>query len=188
MRKGFTLIELLVVIGILAVLATATALIINPAELLKQGRDSTRVADLAAVSGPIQLYVTDQTGVAGFSIGACATGIGTKGRTTAAVTTGSFASVGADFATGTRAIGSTGWVDALLGSISGGAPFGALPQDPTNTGDLVYRYACETTNSRYELNAGFESAKYLTTLDLDANVKDGGSNDAFYEVGNILDL
>lgn len=39
-RKGFTLIELLIVIGILAVLATAVIMVLNPAELLKQARDS----------------------------------------------------------------------------------------------------------------------------------------------------
>jgi prepilin-type N-terminal cleavage/methylation domain-containing protein len=36
--KAFTLIELLVVIAILAVLAVAVTLILNPAELIRQGR------------------------------------------------------------------------------------------------------------------------------------------------------
>jgi len=34
--RGFTLIELLVVMGVLATLATAIVLVLNPAELLKQ--------------------------------------------------------------------------------------------------------------------------------------------------------
>ena len=45
-RQGFTLIELLIVIGILAVLATATTLILNPAEFLAQGRDARRITDI----------------------------------------------------------------------------------------------------------------------------------------------
>lgn len=44
--KGFTLVELLVVIAIVAVLAGALFLVINPAELLKKGRDSKRMSEL----------------------------------------------------------------------------------------------------------------------------------------------
>src|SRR3989338_2108717 len=47
--KGFTLIELLVVIAIIAVLAVAVILTLNPAELLKQARDSTRVSDMSTL-------------------------------------------------------------------------------------------------------------------------------------------
>ncbi|MGC9603258.1 MAG: prepilin-type N-terminal cleavage/methylation domain-containing protein, partial [Minisyncoccia bacterium] len=39
-EASFTLIELLVVIGILGVLATAVVLVLNPAQLLAQARDS----------------------------------------------------------------------------------------------------------------------------------------------------
>ena len=48
MKRGFTLIELLVVIAILAVLATATILVLNPAELLKEGRS---VQDIYKATG-----------------------------------------------------------------------------------------------------------------------------------------
>ena len=58
LKKGFTLIELLIVIGILAVLATVTVLVLNPAELFRQARDSQRLADLGAVRGALGLYVT----------------------------------------------------------------------------------------------------------------------------------
>ena len=59
-RKGFTLIELLVVIAILAVLAVAVTLILNPAELVRQGRDSTRLSDIGTVHRAIGLYFADQ--------------------------------------------------------------------------------------------------------------------------------
>ncbi|KKU14411.1 MAG: hypothetical protein UX23_C0018G0001, partial [Parcubacteria group bacterium GW2011_GWB1_45_9] len=49
MKKGFTLIELLIVIGLLAILSTVAVLVINPAELLRQARDSQRVSDLGTV-------------------------------------------------------------------------------------------------------------------------------------------
>ena len=58
MKKGFTLLELLIVIAILAILATATILVLNPAELLKQARDSQRVTDIANLNSALSLYVT----------------------------------------------------------------------------------------------------------------------------------
>src|SRR3989344_7995871 len=56
---GFTLIELLIVIAILVVLSVAVVVILNPAELLRQARDSTRISDLASVNSAIALYLAD---------------------------------------------------------------------------------------------------------------------------------
>ncbi len=53
--RGFTLIELLVVIAVLATLAVAVVLVLNPAELIKEGRDTTRISDLAALNNAIGL-------------------------------------------------------------------------------------------------------------------------------------
>ena len=58
-RKGFTLIELLVVIAIIAVLAVVVVLTLNPAELLRQARDSNRLSDFATMKSAISLYATD---------------------------------------------------------------------------------------------------------------------------------
>src|SRR5271154_2180592 len=58
-RKGFTLIELLVVIAIIAVLAVVVILSLNPAELLRQARDSNRVSDMATFKSAIALYLAD---------------------------------------------------------------------------------------------------------------------------------
>lgn len=60
-KKGFTLLELLIVIGILAVLATTTLLVLNPAELLRQARDSQRVSDLGSLNSALSLYATTVT-------------------------------------------------------------------------------------------------------------------------------
>src|SRR6056297_1976317 len=54
-NQAFTLIELLVVIAILSVLAVAVTLILNPAELMRQARDSTRLSDLATINKPTRL-------------------------------------------------------------------------------------------------------------------------------------
>src|SRR5258708_6895139 len=56
---GFTLIELLVVIAIIAILSVVVILTLNPAELLKQARDSNRISDLSTLKSAISLYLTD---------------------------------------------------------------------------------------------------------------------------------
>src|SRR3989344_7161042 len=57
MSKGFTLIELLIVIAILAILATVVVLVLNPATILAETRDSQRVADLDTIRSAINLYL-----------------------------------------------------------------------------------------------------------------------------------
>ena len=64
-KKGFTLIELLIVIGILAILIAAVVVVLNPAQLLKQARDSQRMSDVGSLESAINLYlatVNDQIG------------------------------------------------------------------------------------------------------------------------------
>ena len=58
-KKGFTLIELLVVIAIISILAVVVVLTLNPAELLRQSRDSQRVSDLGTLKSAISLYLVD---------------------------------------------------------------------------------------------------------------------------------
>ena len=49
-RKAFTLIELLVVIAIIAILAVVVVLTLNPAALLQQSRDSSRLSDMQTIT------------------------------------------------------------------------------------------------------------------------------------------
>src|SRR5471030_3210736 len=58
-RSGFTLIELLVVIAIIAILSVVVILTLNPAELLRQARDSNRVSDFATLKSALGLYAAD---------------------------------------------------------------------------------------------------------------------------------
>ena len=57
-QKGFTLLELIIVIGILAVLATVSVLVLNPAQLFAQDRDTTRISDLGTLRSAIGLYLS----------------------------------------------------------------------------------------------------------------------------------
>ena len=196
MKKGFTLIELLIVIAILAILATAVVLVLNPAELLKQGRDSTRLSDMASLNSAIALYMADVPVV---DLGTCLT---TSSRVTAntAGVTSSFINASGSVWVATTTVTGTGWVDINLGLLTSGAPLSKLPVDPVNsttTSNLTsyyYGYSCRDSISpyTYELNANMESGKYSSagpgTGDVESNSKDGGDNNNWYEIGNSLTL
>ncbi len=183
-KRGFTLIELLVVIAILAILAVAVVLILNPAELLKQGRDTTRISDLAAVNSAIALYVADVRSPVWSAVSANCTG--------ATPFTVAGASSTCTVVSSTVVTGS-GWVPVQFNTISSGAPLSRLPLDPVNSANYEYLFAASSTTGYFELAANMESIKYSTngTADVESNTKDGGSgtnSNNVYQVGSELDL
>ena len=54
-NRGFTLIELLIVIGILSILSVAVVIVINPAEIIEQTRDTQRLAEINTINSSISL-------------------------------------------------------------------------------------------------------------------------------------
>jgi prepilin-type N-terminal cleavage/methylation domain-containing protein len=90
----------------------------------------------------------------------------------------------------------TGWIPVNLESLTGGSPLSNFPVDPVNTvsnlgavasTDLVYRFACNSTNVTFEVDAQLESNSY-TEAGNDKRTTDGGNNDSLYEVGSSLRL
>ncbi len=203
--KGFTLIELLVVIAIIAVLAVAVILTLNPAELLKQARDSTRISDLNTLKSAISLYLADVNGAtisSTVTLSVASSGYSrlANGRylnAHAAVTSTANGAFGND---------GTGWVPVNFTAISSGAPIGNIPKDPTNTGaqvtgvvtassmgitSLYYSYIGSSTPLTFELDAAMESIKYSSGGGSDVVSTDGGNSTGtsqLYEVGTNLSL
>ena len=173
MKRGFTLIELLVVIAILAILAVTVVVVLNPAELLRQSRDATRLSDMSSINKAVGLYLADgltwttashncTVGTVSPMTGTCVTNILTN-------------------------VTNTGWVDLAFSGMSIGSPLPRLPLDPTN--DATYYYAFKrAANTTYELDAKMESVKYATTTATQVVTKDGGNNATWYEVGSDLAL
>ena len=58
--KSFTLVELLIVIGILAALSAAVVVVINPTEMLRQGRDSTRMREIGTLNRSLSMFQVDR--------------------------------------------------------------------------------------------------------------------------------
>ena len=179
-KKGFTLIELLIVIAIIAILGSATVLVLNPVELMAQSRDGTRVSDLATLRNAINTYVVNTT-VTSNIFGSCTAG----GRCTSdpTATFGPFATTTCANTAGSTVITGGGWVDVNFTSVTGSAPaLSALPVDPKNTGTgataNLYGYMCNNTANTYELATRLESTKYASKM-----TSDGGASAAWYEIG-----
>jgi len=62
-KKGFTLIELLIVIGIIAILAAAIIIAINPGQQFKQARNATRWSHMNSLANGVYSYVISNGGV-----------------------------------------------------------------------------------------------------------------------------
>lgn len=184
-QKGFTLIELLIVIAIIAVLAVVVVLTLNPAELLKQARDSNRISDLTTLKSAVSLYLADGQSTSGWNSTTCYTD-----------TIGAACSGGARFSTvytstvssTSRAVDSNGWVPINFTLISSGSPIGQLPKDPTSDTNYFYAYAASSTSGYFEINANMESARYQNGGSSDVESKDGGDNANLFETGTKLNM
>ena len=205
-RKGFTLIELLVVIAIIAVLSVVVILTLNPAELLKQARDSNRISDLATMKSAVSLYLADVNNPY----------IGTSSNayfSTSATSTFSIANWGIFTATSTGATATTtrgvggyniatnsGWLPVNFSLISSGSPIGSLPLDPTNSavttitytsGSAVgtfYGYVPASTSTTFKFVTHMESQKYGSGGGSDRQTGDGGVSTTTYEQATNLTL
>jgi len=159
-KKGFTLIELLIVIGIIGILAAAVIVVLNPAELLAQARDGTRLSDIDSVNSAINLYIAS---VDGFDLNEGATGT---------IATVNIASANCPFAatcvTDTDLLtDGTGWVRVNLNASAGGSPVPVLPRDPTNDTDYYYAYAGSDVTNTFEVNGRLESDRHRAKMETD---------------------
>ncbi|MBI2515233.1 type II secretion system protein [Candidatus Wolfebacteria bacterium] len=209
-KKGFTLLELLIVIAIISVLAAVAIFVLNPAETLREARDTQRVADLATLKTALALYVTKTTSTIAFdgnSNNYCRNGTGGNRlfySTPDSVPITDIILDGGVFTTSSQATAANytltdgnGWIKTnLSGSLVGGSPISDMPVDPTNditagvstaanvsSTALVYRFACDKGDSTFELNSKLES------LSIGAKAaKDGGNNSLLYEAGTKLTI
>ncbi len=193
MKKGFTLIELLIVIGILAILATTVVLVLNPAQILAETRDTQRISDLSSVQSAIGLYLATATspGLGGANGAACpALGLAVwrASNTLTQVVDGQpFNNPGTEVAGANsgRSTEGLGWVAVDLQDTSGGSPIGTLPVDPAPVAptatplsglpESARFYAYQCSGNTYEINASMESTKFSSGTSNVENA-DGGTS------------
>ncbi|MBI3589107.1 MAG: type II secretion system protein [Candidatus Liptonbacteria bacterium] len=191
--RGFTLIELLIVIGVLAILVTTVLLTLNPAETLKQARDSTRVAELASLDKAIGFAVTQDPALA---LGVANT-VYISLSDESSATCGSHSAFLPPLAPGwqyncvnkanLQKANGTGWLPINLTGLPV-APINTLPVDKSNSDQAGLYYSYVTSNGLWELNADMESAKYKWGGAGDVESTDGGNTVVLYEKGSNLGL
>jgi prepilin-type N-terminal cleavage/methylation domain-containing protein len=193
-NSGFTLIELLVVIAIIAILALVVVVVLNPAELIKQSRDSARLNDLSTMKTAVSYYLTDVVANPNLAVGsgysACylstPSAVGTSTAKCGMFASGGITSISSSSAANFRKTDSTGWLPVNFSQISVGSPLGQLPVDPmqaSNPMTAYYGYAATSSNNSFKLGAFLESQKYGTMA-----TTDGGTSASVYEIGSNMAL
>lgn len=184
--KSFTLIELLVVLALVAILSVVVVMTLNPAELIKQARDSNRLSDLSTINTALNLFSADVT--AGFM--GTSTVVYVSIPDNASLTCGSLGLPTlpspyiyncATTATLKNTDG-TGWVPVNFQRISSNSPISQLPVDPVNTTSSGNYYTYVTGGS-WKLASKVESIKYFSN-----QLTDGGSDMSVFEIGTNLNL
>ncbi len=171
--------ELIIVIGILAVLGTVSILVLNPAQLFAQARDTTRIQDLATLNSALGLYLST-IGSPDMSYGALTCGSCFVGITGTGLNCGSrHVGVLKDDVI-TRVVDGTGWLPVKFTDMTafGGSPIAVLPIDPSNNANYFYSYACNDSSKTFELNAKMESDRYRCGGTDDKERTDGGNRPA----------
>ena len=182
-RSSFTLIELLVVLALVAILSVVVVMTLNPAELIKQARDSNRLSDLSTINTALNLFSADVTsGFMGTSTvvyvsipdnasSTCGSlGLPTlpSGYTYNCVTTQNL-----------RNTDGSGWIPVNFQSISSNSPISQIPIDPINT-TTTGNYYTYITGGSWQLSVRVESQKYA----LEAS-KTNQSDPSLYVGGNF---
>lgn len=213
-HEGFTLLELLIVIAIIAILSVMLIIVINPVETLRKSRDSQRISDLNTLKTAMGVYTTtiatpNLDGSPTTTINAlCRTSAawvaGNKiwyslpsdaGSITGVTVVGAATQPTAAQVTQVNLsrVDGSGWLPVNFEAMTSGSPISNLPVDPVNkivtltaptSTDYVYRYACNSTNLTYEVDARLESDEFTKVTN--RMQSDGGDNDNLFEVGTNI--
>ena len=188
-QSGFTLNELLIVAAILAIMAGAAVLIINPGEILAQARDSKRIGEINSLNAAITLYSNAVVGGYKGEDDTVYISLPDSSATCANLTELPALPSGWLYSCATEADlqkpDGTGWLPVNLNAMPGGSPFEQLPIDPKNevAETLYYAYVYNGTSGDYTITALLESEKQGPKA-----YEDGGTDLGRFETGTDLSI
>lgn len=184
-RKGITLLELLITTVIVAALATALVFLINPAETLRQTRDTRRLVEMSELAKAIDIVrAQEQSQALGDRLTIYTSLFDPSATTTEGTNCGEMGLP--PLSTSTlwtyhcahpsvlRSTDGTGWIPLDFQAAGERVVLSELPIDPINTSSsgLYYVYVRGTPSS------AFESQKFLKR----PAVSDGGVDPTRYEI------
>jgi len=185
-NKGFTLVELLTVITILATIVTATVVIMNPIEMIRQAEDAVKLNDLNSIHQVLNLFRSNRPGGS----------IGVSNIVYISIPSDSPTCVGLGLpvlpagwsyrcvtASDLRRIDGNGWIPVNFTAITGRIPLAILPIDPINTVASGNYYAYVTDGRTWALATMMGSQRHTPFA-----VRDGGTDSGRFEVGTDLSL
>ncbi len=153
-------------------MAVVVAVIVNPIELTKRGRDATRLTDLQSLNNAINVAAQEATQSGQYIL--C---------------NGATPPCPGDSYPGTqanRSANGTGWVKVNL-STAKAVSVPVLPVDPINDGNGAtnyhYQYDTNAAGDKWEIDAALESQQYQGKMS-----QDGGSDPNKWEVGSDLTI
>ena len=191
-NKGFTLVELLAVVTILATIATATVIIMNPVEMIRQTEDAVKLNDLNSIHQVLNLFRSNRPGGS----------LGSPNVVYISIPSDSPTCVGLGLPTlpagwnyrcvtaaNLRNINGTGWIPVNFTAITGRIPLTTLPIDPINTVASGSYYAYVTDGNRWEIFTPLMSQRHgINGGASDMVSRDGGNDPYIYEVGTNLSI
>ena len=171
--KAFTLIELLIVIAIIAILGSATVLVLNPVELMKQGRDGTRISDIENIDKAVRMTLFNNTALLD-SLPATNIYLSLPSGSCPPNPPAGYTYVCNATAANINKVDGTGWIPLSLQNMA------SLPVDPGN--GSYYAFVADPATKTFVVNAALESRKQTKI----AASNDGGVDPLRFEKGNVV--